>query len=430
MAFEKHLSHRRTKGYMLSQERVGQNVQAFVNMCRCSNKGQFASRPDGTETLYASSFAVMIWHYLGRLQGLCEEERDIWINYLSGFQDPQSGLFIGPEVVPGELTSLKHNYEHVTMHLTAHVLPALHLLGGRPMYPLRFAHRFLDRTYLQDWLKARDWKNAWLEGNNLLFVGQFLVYLRDFEDIVQAGEALDLYFHWLDEEQDPDTGLWGTNGYCSNFVAMCGGYHQLLMYYYCNRPIRYRKRLVDVVLDLQHPDGGFHPKGGGGACEDVDAVDILVNMYKQIDYRRPVIRRALRRALGNVLRKQMLDGGFVSRLNEDFMHMGIKKTHSPPNVSNMFATWFRIHTLVLIGEILTDEHIGQSNGRFNHICSMGWHSAWDRSRHRLTAWDRWVERFSYDLRDLRRILRRLHRKILEIRAGTRRIIGCLCQGRV
>jgi hypothetical protein len=368
------------------------SIIRFVDACQIEDsKYAFASTPVGPETLYASCFATMIFHYLGRLQDFELDGCKEWAKYITAYQDEKTGLFIGPEIVPEELNNRKHDWEHVTMHLTAHVLPALHLLGGRPTYPLSFAQRFVDISYLQSWLDARDWKEAWWEGNNLLFIGQFLIFLRDFEGITRAQDAINLYFDWLDQQVDPQTGLWGSNGYCSNFKAMCGGYHQLLVYYFEQRPVRYPERLVDTVLALQHWDGGFCPTGGGGACEDVDAIDILVNMYKQANYRRSEIRQALRRALRSILQKQMRDGGFVYRLNQDFVHMGIRRTRSAANVSNMFSTWFRIHTLALISEVLIDEAIAQFNWQFNDTCSMGWHRKWDKMQHQLSAAERMID---------------------------------------
>jgi hypothetical protein len=158
----------------------------------------------------------MLSYYLGRSDELSTEQKQGWATYLNFWQDPKSGYFIGPELAEGELKSRKHSYEHIVQHLTAHVLPTLALLGVSPKYPLSFAHSFLDLGYLQTWLEARDWRDAWLEGNNLLFIGQFLIFLRDFEKRANAQQALDLYFDWLDREVDPATGLWGTNGFCSN----------------------------------------------------------------------------------------------------------------------------------------------------------------------------------------------------------------------
>lgn len=307
---------------------------------------------------------------------------------MNSWQDPNTGYFIGPELIANELRSPKHSYEHIAQHLAAHVLPALALLGEKPAYPLAFAHPFSDLNFLRKWLDKRDWRDAWIEGNNLLFVGQFLIHLRDVEKVQSAQPCLDLYFEWLDRDQDATTGLWGSNGYCSNAIALYGGYHQLLVYYYEDRFVGYPERLIDVALSLQHLDGGFNSAGGGGACEDTDAIDILVNMYKYVDYKRPQIRSALRKALRHILKKQMSDGGFVYRLNEPFDHMGIQKTASRPNQSNLFSTWFRVHTLALINEILTDESVIDFDWKFNRSCSMGWHRPWDKKQHRLTQRER------------------------------------------
>lgn len=328
---------------------------------------------DGEVTLYSSCFAAMTLHYIGELQNLDENYREQWSNYILQWQDPETGLFIGPEIVPTQLTSQTHDYEHVTMHLVAHILPTLHILGAAPKYPLRFAHPFLDPQHLRKWLDKIDWSQAWLKGNDLLFIGEFLLYLRDFEKRQEAQPALDLYFEWLDNQVDSTTGLWGTNGYCDAYTAVYGGYHQLLVYYFCDRPVRYAKRIIDTVLRLQHYDGSFTRDGGGGACEDVDAVDILVNLYKRTGYRYRAVRHALQKAIKNVLNQQMPDGGFVYRRGAPFTHMGITRSFSPADTSNLFATWFRAHTIALCSQILCDQALAQINWEFNDTCSMGWH---------------------------------------------------------
>jgi hypothetical protein len=364
----------------------------FIQDCRVGSAGfRFASSPNGPETLYASAFACMLYHYLGKLETISTSEKQAWAGYLNRWQNPETGYFIGPELVPEEMRSRKHSYEHIAQHLTAHVLPALSLLGAKPAYPLKDARAFLDQGHLEAWLNARNWQDAWLEGNNLLFIGQFLIHLRDVEGVSAAQSSLNQYLEWLDKEVDPSTGLWGTNGYCSIAAGLYGGYHQLLVYYYEGHPVPYPERLVDVALSLQHPDGGFNPGGGGGACEDVDAIDILVNMYKRVDYRRIEIRIALRRALQHILQRQMPDGGFVYHLDKPFIHMGVGRTASPANRSNLFPTWFRVHTLALISEILTDEPVAGFDWRFNDTCSMGWHPGWDPNTHAINWWDRQVE---------------------------------------
>lgn len=353
-----------------------EQVDDFVLSLNTGRPGEYKMCTGGNVTLYSSCFAAMTLHYTGRLGHLKETERQSWGKYISSFQDAESGYFIGPELVPEELTSEIHDYTHVAMHLAAHVLPALSLLKTKPQHQLLFAHRFLEPPQLIEWLETRDWRRAWLEGNNLLFIAQFLFHMRDHEKRPEAAKGIKIYFDWLDSQLDPKTGLWGTNGFCSPFVAMCGGYHQLLAYYWDGRELLYKEALIDTVLSLQHQDGGFSPNGGGGACEDVDAADILVNLYKQLDYRRDDIRAALKRLLDLIPTNQRADGGFVYRLNQSFTHMGILKTRSPENTSNLFATWFRVHTLALISEILCDESVAQTQWKFNDTCSMGWHRSW------------------------------------------------------
>jgi len=282
-------------------------VLQFVAGCRAKDGPGYCYTPSNEPSLYATCYAAMLQWYLGCERPLDPETKD----FILRCQDPFSGFFVGPELRTWTPPAgAKHDRQHLLLHATCTVLPVLQEHGIQPRFTLQAVHDFCDRKNLAEWLDRRDMTDAWLEGNNLLFVGQLLVYLRDVEKCVQAQSALDLYFDWLDARVDPVTGLWGTDGFCSAFVAMCGGYHQLLVYYYENHPVLYRERLVDTVLSLQHRDGGFSPSGGGGACEDADGVDILVNMYKQVDYRRAEIRHALRRCARHLRRLQNPDGGF------------------------------------------------------------------------------------------------------------------------
>ena len=338
--------------------------------------------PAGPVTLYGTAYGLLASYYLGGRAEIPDAVR----RFVIDCQDDETGYFIGPELrdwTPA--TGSSHDREHLLLHLACAVLPAMQQFGIEVLHPLKFAHRFCDQSYLAEWLERRDMKNAWLEGNNLLFVGQLLVYLRDIEAHKGAREALEQWFRWLDGCVDPATGLWGTRDGASSFVAMCGGYHQLLVYYHEARPIQSFERLVDTVLGLQHPDGGFSPKGGGGACEDVDAVDILVNAYKLLDYRRPDIRAALRRTAASILQLQNRDGGFPYKRGTVQSHMGIPATRAGINVSTMFATWFRVHTLALIGEILTDAAYLKIPFRFSRYLSMGWHEPWRREEHPVGA---------------------------------------------
>ncbi|MBN2596853.1 MAG: hypothetical protein JXR82_08740 [Marinifilaceae bacterium] len=372
---------------MITHQQVNKlrtDVLKFINDRKTNVVGEYNYSSTGAPTLYSSCYALMTLHYLGQFP-LDTTIRSQWAEYISQWQNEGTGYFIGPELRTQEINDAKHDLLHLKLHLTTTILPCLELLGIKTKWKLSFADEYLNKNRLTEWLSRRDWTDSWLEGNNLLFILQILIYCRDIEKHPEAQARIEQLFTWLDNEIDTATGLWGTNGHCSHQNAMCGGYHQLLAYYYEHHPIQFPEKLVDTTLALQHADGGFHPSGGGGACEDVDAVDILVNLYKLYDYRRPEIRHALRKALNSIISKQMTDGGFVYRANESFSHMGMVSTYTPPNHSNMFATWFRIHTIALISEILTDTALTDFSWKFNKSLSMGWHNPWDKKAHRLSV---------------------------------------------
>jgi hypothetical protein len=349
------------------------SILSYLEKVYIGIPGRYRSCIGGHETLYASCFALKIHHYLGALSSYDPEHLHEWGRYILDHQDEKSGYFLGPEISKGRLYSDAHSREHLSEHLTVHVLPALKILGTKPMFPLRNAHRYVDIDYLSRWLSERDWKNAWLEGNNLLFVGQLLTYLFEEEGIVEAKKAVEYMLNWLDAQADPATGLWGTASFCDTYDAVYGGYHQLLLYYYWEKPVSNQTAIIDTVLSIQHADGGFSRAWGGGTCEDVDAVDILVNMYKMGTYKRNYIETALRKVFMNIWRRFTDEGGFTYKLGEDFMHMGMEYTYAPKNAANMFSTWFSLHTILLISEVIDLPCTRGLNYNFNLSCSMGWH---------------------------------------------------------
>lgn len=335
-------------------------------------QGLFSSTSGDMPTLYGTVYAYRALAYLSSAVSPSETVKQ----YVRGCQSQDTGLILGPELRIFEpRQGSPHDLEHLSLHSTSMALPFCQEYGIE-LSPITTARSFCDLDYLNRWIEQRNWKSAWFEGNNILFIGQLLAYLRDVEQHPAAQLALDRWFEWLDSEADPATGLWGTNGFCDSAVAVYGGYHQLLVYYHENRPLPNPKGLVDTVLSLQHLDGGFNPNGNGGACEDVDSVDILVNCYKRMDYRLAEIRMALWRCVDHILGTQNPDGGFPYGRDVYQSHMDIPGTHAGPNVSCTFPTWFRIHTLALCREIIPDHPaLAEMSFGFNKVLSMGWHKS-------------------------------------------------------
>ena len=53
--------------------------------------------------------------------------------------------------------------------------------------------------------------------------------------------------------------------------------------------------------------------------------------------------------------------------------MGIERTASGVNTSNMFPAWFYTHAIALIAQILKAKAVLNFDWKFNDAFSMGWH---------------------------------------------------------
>lgn len=364
-------------------------------MRACKIEDSFAFRPylgAQSYTLYSSVFAVMAYHYADVLKDLNKSERAAWADYICSFQNSDDGLFDSHELNEG--IGVHHNLEHRKLHLTCHVLPALALLGARPEYPIKYVEKYLDKNSFGEWLDQRDLTMAWVEGNNLLFAGQLLI--NEIETTGKGAESLSLLFDWLEKTIDPKTALWGTDKNCSLHKAMYGAYHQLVLYYYTKRDVLSIEKLIDSVLLCQHFDGGFSEWRGGGTCQDIDGIDILVNCYKLTPYRRRDIRKALRKSLIHIMDDRYIkSGGFQDRKNHEFIHNSMPSTRTVANAANTFSTWFTLHALNDIGSILYKDKFFKNNTgfAFNNSCSMGWGVAGEKIEY--SAWEAAMDNISF-----------------------------------
>jgi len=359
----------------ISLSEFKRKTSAYVLDNRVGDGYEFKMSKRGGVTLYSSCFAAMTLHYCNELDQFSKQEKSDWGRFLTSFQEEDTGYFLAPEIMVGDLSSADHDKEHLLLHFACHVLPTLDILGVKPDFDLQFVERYADQNFLVAWLSKRDLTSAWLEGNNLLFVGQLLLWQFNETNDLRYKKALDTWFAWLDENVDPRTGLWGTNGFSDTYAALYGGYHQLLLYFQQHHTVTSSGRLVDTVLSLQHMDGGYSKYQGGGTCQDIDAIDVLVNVYKRHNYRRREIRRSLRRGASAVLRRWKESGGFEDRLGHGFVHMGMEETRTPPGEANMFSTWFSVHALFLAFEVVGEDFLEgiELEWSFNPTASMGWH---------------------------------------------------------
>ncbi len=366
-----------------------------------SRNWAFASTPGGVESLEGGHCAVETLFFFSELQRLPTAAKEDWVDYFNSYQDADTGYYLGPYVPPRGHPSWQdgkactHSWEHMQDHLAASLCPTLMLLGGRSRFPLSkgsLTGRFLDRAYLEHFLRGRDWSgyrndldyrrgNPWWMGNEFWFPAALLWQIAAWEEgsaaAREARKLLDeVWYPWHDAnfascgtwigDLDGDTSLWWHGNLFSgtqvnswntrnerNWAAMplMGGAHQLWFYNFENHPIpeSVRRAQTDVILALQNPHNHHfglgdteNPEEYSSNCTDVDCMTLLAMNYHKQNYRRKEIERALhdaaRAILGDRLNSQ---GALESVPDQPFMHnFNSVPTFSPANWGNVLNQSF------------------------------------------------------------------------------------------
>jgi len=360
-------------------------------------------------TVFNSCFAAHLLHLFGRLDDLSDRDRADWVHYLQEFQSPDSGLFSDPQI---SNNSQQRPQEHMDWQLTTFCLTALDALGAEPLHDLSFAMQWTHKETLFSWFESLDWYNPWHCGNKVMFVGVFLYFLSERRNNHEARTALNWWFEWLDQHQNSRSGYWGKGKHAAYFAGMGGAYHEYVIYNALSQPIQYREQIVDSTLRLQQMDGLFAPPRSGGSCDDLDAVDILVNSYHNLDYRRPDITHALERALQGILNNQNQDGGFCwaapyrlgisdyvkaafgvgterdlslwawnlrrtirdqRRIAQEFpIKTGWNYQPRHRQTSSIFDTWLRCAAIGEISTVITETPFASIDWQFLNLPGLGW----------------------------------------------------------
>jgi hypothetical protein len=250
---------------------------------------------------------------------------------------------------------LAETWGYIDFHVSNYSLGAIDCLAPDHPALLDFARPLLEPMRLKAWLCERDLRDPWLEGNNIVNLGSFLLLMVQQgtgTEQAAARSALQILFDWHDRLQEPDTGFWGVGqhtGPLRLLHAMAGSMHNYHLWYATARPLPYQDRAVDYCLT--------QPPKVHSACIDVDLIDLLVHAHWQIDHRRADIRDWLRKLLPELLAFQNPDGGFadvrdgpgVAPRRQDGWVKGYEEAQG---LSNTFATWFRWIAIAMIAECL------------------------------------------------------------------------------
>ncbi len=351
-------------------------------------------------TAYASCFALLAHELAGRLPEPDSREAADWCSYLQQLQDPATGLFIDPLMKPGDFPEHGHNWDYVSWQLTFFCAAALDTLGRRPRHSFAFLDAFLKKHRVDAWLSGLNWRNPWLISNPVMFLLGFLLMRASWSsggnDEVTAHHILD----WLDEHQNPDTGYWDLGQGADDLTAMAGAFHFYFFYLYLGRPIHHLESIVDHTLALQHPDGLYHPGGGGGSCHDLDAIDILVKCRGLTRYRAEDMAASLDRSLQALAANQRDSGAFCEAVRplprktikrrvaetlfldrllgrpwpgKQTSHAGWNQMIYNYDEGDMWSAWFRLLAIALIAADDPARVTGAPAWTFRKTPTLGWH---------------------------------------------------------
>ncbi|MBN2192256.1 MAG: hypothetical protein JW751_05525 [Polyangiaceae bacterium] len=322
----------------------------------------FADEPDGYRfwqggkvTLLSTAFAVLTRTLLGG-----STERDVE-RVGRGLRSRQSttGHFVDPSFRPEDARGT-HRPDYIEWQTTYYVLSALDALGERPQHALAFVEPLRAAVRLDRWLEARNWRNFWLASNEIMFLLYFLAYLERRQEDRAAAAVAHQVLDRLDSRQDPETGYFGSS-HASINNQMYGAAHIYMFYDHFGRPIRYAEQILDTTLALERATG-LYGHADGGACEDYDAIEILLRVSRHTSHRRFDVRQSLERTATAIReRRRPGAGGFSYRLappglaawlwrrafGGTYRYSGWRAMTCPLYAPDTWATFFR--TLAIVG---------------------------------------------------------------------------------
>jgi hypothetical protein len=282
-------------------------VEQIVARHRLKNPGEYTrwltQNEQGTRDLgstpYGCANAVNILYTIGALPD-AGDERQAMVHVLQAFQDAQTGLFVSPG-----------NYE---THTTAFLAGALVLLGAKPLYTAEAFRKYESKEALFRFLDGIDWaENPWL-GSHLgagIYASMLLTGT--------AGDAWeDLYFRWLEENADPETGLWkkGSLEGAPRFHYLAATFHYVFNFEHARRALPYPRQLLDTCIRA-YREGTCIDFAKELGWPDIDFAYLLARVQRRAGERWQEVQEILREiADGLIPQLEAMDPETSDRLND------------------------------------------------------------------------------------------------------------------
>ncbi len=255
------------------------------------------SKPPARQLCYTA----LLHEGLSTLDQVDESIRAGWQERLRSYQDSVSGqfLFAQDAATTEELPAVPHKDVLLDTFLALHALDAL---DATAPYPLRFMERFNATRDLDDWAAEQD------SASSQLLLPFFLIYRAEVEDHKEALGLFHQALDWLEQTQEPTSGLWGPGAKrCSVASLLIAG--QILPYFeYVYRPLSRVTRMLDSVLEYRQGDGSIIGAAGDDARADLVLVDLLTRLSRKTSYRVDEVQDTLRQSYQAITRKAPVEG--------------------------------------------------------------------------------------------------------------------------
>lgn len=250
-------------------------------------------------TPYGSANAANILYTIGQLPDTFAE-KEAFAKVLQSFQDPDTGLFTNPG-----------NFE---THTTAFVAGALYLLGAKPLCRAEGFRKYESKEALFRLLDEIDWaKEPWL-GSHIGAGIYASMLLTD----TAGDEWEDLYFQWLADNADPETGLWrkGALEGAPRFHYLAATFHYVFNHEHARRALPYSKALLDTCI-AAYRNGDCIDFTKEFGWPDIDFAYLLARVQRRAGARYEEVQQILKEiADGLIAQLLKLDPETDERLND------------------------------------------------------------------------------------------------------------------
>ena len=347
------------------------SVLDFLNTLYQPECGLWKFSDSSAPSLLATGQACLALEHAGELRSLpADQLKDVGDALLS--RQRTDGSFEEP-LIASKDAALSHGPNYAQDEINTFCQQTLHALGVETTCPRTWNDKRDQPDGVCQYFESISWENPWRDSNYVMFLLSQLTY----DYVIHGKKEYEITVHsaldWLDEKQDPKTGMWQGKSNLTPRNAMAAWFHFTFYYQFFDRKMNYLDQIVDTCLGLQTEGGLFGNPGFGSAigqtCLDYDAIDLLVLSAVGRDYRRDEVTRCLESAIGGLELLRNQDGGWanakysrqswltnrVARRMPTFISQRtgyLKSDETTYNVcasfmrakscdSNPFSTWFR-----------------------------------------------------------------------------------------